>query len=51
MNTSNKPAAFIFGAGDALNVPAAGSSETLVSSYQTIQHHILEDKCKSHINV
>ena len=44
MNTSNKPATSIFGAGDALNVAAAGSFETLVSTYQTIQHHILDDK-------
>jgi hypothetical protein len=33
-----------FQAGDALNVAAAGSSETLLSTYQTVQHHILEDK-------
>jgi len=44
MNTSKKPAMTIFGAGDALNVAAAGSFETLVSTYQTIQHYILEDK-------
>jgi len=44
MNTSNKAATFIFRTGDALNVAAAGSFETLVSTYQTIQHHILEDK-------
>jgi hypothetical protein len=44
MNTSNKPATSIFRARDALNVAAAGSSETLVSTYQSIQHHVLEDK-------
>jgi hypothetical protein len=44
MNILNKPATSIFGAGDALNVAAPGSSKTLVSTYQTIQHHILEDK-------
>jgi hypothetical protein len=44
MNTSNKPATSIFRAEDALNVAAAGSSETLISTYQSIQHHIVEDK-------
>jgi len=32
MNTSNKPATSIFGAADALNVAAAASFETLVST-------------------
>jgi hypothetical protein len=44
MNTSNEPATSTFREGDALNVAAAGSSETLVSTQQTIQHHILDDK-------
>jgi hypothetical protein len=44
MNTSNEPATSIFRAAVVLNVAPAGSSETLVSTYQTIQHHTLEDK-------
>jgi hypothetical protein len=44
MNTSDDPATSIFKAGDALNVAAAVSSATLVSTSQTIQRHILEEK-------
>jgi hypothetical protein len=57
MNASNKPATSIFRARDGLNVGAAGSSETPVSTYQTTASHptgqvfIAEDSYKSHIYV
>jgi hypothetical protein len=57
MNTSNKLATSIFRARDALNVAVAGSSETLVSTYQTAASHprgqifVARDSYKSHIYI